>query len=105
MRLRLLILASVLLLSGCANSPEQESADSLVRRGCQSASDSNYSRNISLFTQAANLDEKYRELVRATVNVRESFELLDRGNLDPTFKQGLLLKIVDNNAVIASYCD
>ena len=75
----LLAFSALLFLTGCSSSPAVESAESIVQRACETRTKDNYSALAqSLFVEAANLNENYRELARA------NGALIAFGNIVPT---------------------
>jgi len=108
MRISALGLASLLLLTGCSSSPaveSAESAESIVQRACETRTKDNYSALAqSLFVEAANLNENYRELARANnalIAFGKIVETVGTGN--PSLK-ALAIKALDDVSTVESYC-
>jgi len=97
---------SSLVLVGCGST---ESAGELVAQGCKGWIFENkpddFSRSISLFRQASNLDQQFRELVKSAIAYRDYFKVLEMNNGSREYQYQNALKLSEARIVMESYCD
>ena len=86
-----------------------ESASELVTQGCESWIIENkpddFSRSISLFRQASNLDKQYRELTQSAIAWREYLAVLEKENVDERYRTQIGMKLRESWIVFTSYCE
>jgi len=94
-------LLALVLLSSCSTGEPEISAEELVNLGC-----ANYSTPTGLdyFTQAANIDEKYRELANSSSALQLFLSNKGLKNLDAGTRGALGVQAFDDLATIKSFC-
>ena len=100
---QLLTLISSILITGCTSGEPQVSPQELVKLGC---ADFISPKGLSYFTQAADLDERFRELAKSTSAI-QTFISSTRGGvttLDAVTLSVLKVQAYDDLATINSYC-
>lgn len=105
MKLAILGLSGVLLLTGCGSSPKEESAESLIKRACETWKKDNTSALAqSLFVEASNLNENYRELAQANSALVTFAEMAKNLGTDNELLKPLAIKALNDVSILRSYC-
>ena len=90
------------MLTGCSSQLEQLFAEELVSEGCK---DYRSAGALSKFSEAADIDEKYRNLAQNVSSLQTSMSLIENKSItDNQIKRALALKVLDNLSIINSYC-
>jgi hypothetical protein len=104
MKKTLLFLAVVssIMITGCSSQVDPVSADELVAEGCK---DYRSAAALSKFSEAADIDEKYRNLAQNVSSLQTSLSLLENKSItDKQIQRVLALKVLDNLSIINSFC-
>ena len=104
MKKTLLFLAVVssIMITGCSSQVDPVSADELVAEGCK---DYRSAAALSKFSEAADIDEKYRNLAQNVSSLQTSLLLLENKSItDKQIQMVLALKVLDNLSIINSFC-
>jgi len=98
----LLALVTTIMLSGCSSQVDPVSAEELVAEGCK---DYRSAAALSKFSEAADIDEKYRNLAQNVSSLQTSLSLLENKSItDNQIQRVLALKVIDNLSIINSFC-
>ncbi len=99
---RFILILPLILVTGCSSQPAPVSAEELVTQGCK---DYRSTAALSKFSEAADLDEKYRNLAQNVSSLQTSMSLIENKSItDNQIKKALALKVLDNLSVINSFC-
>ena len=99
---KLIVILSLILITGCSSQVDPVSADELVAEGCK---DYRSAAALSKFSEAADIDEKYRNLAQNVSSLQTSLSLLENKSItDKQIQRVLALKVLDNLSIINSFC-
>lgn len=97
-----LAVVSSIMITGCSSQVDPVSADELVAEGCK---DYRSAAALSKFSEAADIDEKYRNLAQNVSSLQTSLSLLENKSItDKQIQRVLALKVLDNLSIINSFC-
>lgn len=97
-----MVLLPLILITGCSSQVDPVSADELVAEGCK---DYRSAAALSKFSEAADIDEKYRNLAQNVSSLQTSLSLLENKSItDKQIQRVLALKVLDNLSIINSFC-
>jgi len=100
-RSQALFLLLLVLLTSCSSGEPEVSANELVELGCNEYTTP---KGLNYFTQAADLDEKYRELAKSSSALQLFLGNKEIKNLDAGTRGALGIQAYDDLATINSYC-
>jgi uncharacterized protein YlxW (UPF0749 family) len=90
------------MITGCSSQLDPVSAEELVAEGCK---DYRSTAALSMFSEAADIDEKYRNLAQNVSSLQTSMSLIENKSItDNQIKRALALKVLDNLSTINSFC-
>jgi hypothetical protein len=90
------------MITGCSSQLDPVSAEELVAEGCK---DYRSTAALSMFSEAADIDEKYRNLAQNVSSLQTSMSLIENKSItDLQIKRTLALKVLDNLSTINSFC-
>jgi len=96
------LMISLILITGCSSRLDPVSAEELVAEGCK---DYRSAAALSMFSEAADIDEKYRNLAQNVSSLQTSMSLIENKSItDNQIKRALALKVLDNLSTIKSFC-
>jgi len=95
------LLVVFIFLTGCSPGEPEVSANELVELGCKEYATP---KGLDYFTQAADLDEKYRELAKSSSALQLFLGNKGIKNLDAGTRGALGIQAYDDLATINSYC-
>jgi hypothetical protein len=107
MRKPLVLLTAMILsfmLSSCAESKPEVSAEALVDKGCKSVSADFSSTTSSYFFDASQMNEKYRELSRAYINLTSLMKTIQNEGVALSTRKALALRAQDELSIVQSFC-
>ncbi len=91
-----------MMITGCSSQLDPVSAEELVAEGCK---DYRSTAALSMFSEAADIDEKYRNLAQNVSSLQTSMSLIENKSItDNQIKRALALKVLDNLSTIKSFC-
>jgi hypothetical protein len=91
-----------MMITGCSSQLDPVSAEELVAEGCK---DYRSTAALSMFSEAADIDEKYRNLAQNVSSLQTSMSLIENKSItDNQIKRALALKVLDNLSTINSFC-
>jgi len=91
-----------MMITGCSSQLDPVSAEELVAEGCK---DYRSTAALSMFSEAADIDEKYRNLAQNVSSLQTSMSLIENKSItDNQIKRTLALKVLDNLSTINSFC-
>ena len=91
-----------MMITGCSSQLDPVSAEELVAEGCK---DYRSTAALSMFSEAADIDEKYRNLAQNVSSLQTSMSLIENKSItDLQIKRTLALKVLDNLSTINSFC-
>jgi PBP1b-binding outer membrane lipoprotein LpoB len=93
-----------LLVSSCSESQPEQSAEALVEKGCQSAGPDFDSTTSSYFFEASQINEKYRELSRAYINLTSLMKTVQNEEVVPSTRKALALLAQGELSIVQSFC-
>ena len=103
-----LVLLSVMvlsfLLSSCTESQPEVSAEALVDKGCSSAGADFSSTTSSYFFDASQIDEKYRELSRAYINLTSLMKTIQNEDVALSIRKTLAVRAQEELSIVQSFC-
>ena len=103
-----LVLLSVMvlsfLLSSCTESQPEVSAEALVDKGCSSVGADFSSTTSSYFFEASQLNEKYRELSRAYINLTSLMKTVQNEEVALSTRKALALLAQGELSIVQSFC-
>ncbi len=99
---RFFLVLSLILITGCSTQPDPISAEELVAEGCK---DYRSTAALNKFSEAADIDEKYRNLAQNVSSLQTSLSFLENKSItDKQTQRILALKVLDNLSIINSFC-
>jgi uncharacterized protein YlxW (UPF0749 family) len=99
---RFIVILPLILITGCSSQVDPISAEELVAEGCK---DYRSAAALSKFSEAADIDEKYRNLAQNVSSLQTSMSLIENKSItDNQIKRTLALKVLDNLSTINSFC-
>ena len=99
---KLIVILPLILITGCSSQVDPVSAEELVAEGCK---DYRSAAALSKFSEAADIDEKYRNLAQNVSSLQTSLSLLENKSItDKQIQRVLALKVLDNLSIINSFC-
>ena len=107
MRKTLMLLSVMVLsflLSSCTESQPEVSAEALVDKGCSSVGADFSSTTSSYFFDASQINEKYRELSRAYINLTSLMKTIQNEDVALSTRKALALRAQEELSIVQSFC-
>ncbi len=82
----------------------EESAEALVVKGCQSVGPDFDSTTSSYFFEASQINEKYRELSRAYINLTSLMKTVQNEEVALSTRKALALMAQSELSIVESFC-